>query len=130
MFKSVGKLVYSPKTHLSSSQRWLILACDDQITDYYRKLFYQEFPYKGKLQRPVWGAHISLIRGESIPNEECWRMWNNKWIEFNYYPGVIDNGEYFWMKVSCKQFSVLRRKLGLSDRPKFGFHLTIGKIIK
>jgi len=125
--KSIGKLVYSPRTHLASSERWLVVMCDDELSKYYRSLFYMEYPWLGKLSRPVWGTHISVIRGEKIPNHNLWKMDEGKIIKFEYEPGVIDNGEYYWLKVKCDYLSELREKYGLSGRPKFGFHLTIGR---
>ena len=130
--KSVGKLVYNPRTHLASSDKWLVLMCDDEISKYYRHLYSKEYPYLNgdratKLTRPVWGTHASIIRGEFIPNMKAWRLDENKLIEFEYDGGVIDNGEYYWLKVSCPVLSELRKKYGLSPEPRFGFHLTIGR---
>lgn len=125
--KSIGKLVYSPRTHLASSERWLVLMCDDEISKYYRWLFYREFPWKGKLTRPVWGTHISVIRGEKVPNYNLWKTDENKLVEFEYEGGVQDNDEYYWLKVTCPYLSNLREKYGLSREPRFGFHLTIGR---
>jgi hypothetical protein len=130
--KSIGKLVYSPRTHLASSERWLVMMCDDEISKYYRHLYEKTYPFlnaerHGKLTRPVWGTHISVIRGEFVPNYKLWRLDENKLIEFDYEAGVIDNGEYYWLKVSCPILSELRKKYGLSPEPRFGFHLTIGR---
>jgi hypothetical protein len=125
--KSIGKLVYSPRTHLASSERWLVLMCDDEISKYYRTIFYREFPYKGKLTRPVWGTHISIIRGEYVPNNKLWGLDNNKIVDFEYDGGVQDNGEYYWLKARCPYLSELRLKYGLSSEPRFGFHLTVGR---
>jgi len=127
MFKSIGKLVYSPRTHLASSDRWLVLMTDDAISEYYRNLFYREFPYLGKLTRPVWGAHISIIRGERVPNYELWNLDANKIVEFEYEPGVLDNGEYYWLNVKCNYLCDLREKYGLKREPRYGLHLTIGR---
>lgn len=101
--------------------------CDDEISKYYRCLFYREFPWKGKLTRPVWGTHISIIRGEKVPNGNLWRLDENKIVEFEYEGGVQDNGEYYWLKVTCPYLSNLREKYGLSRDPRFGFHLTVGR---
>jgi hypothetical protein len=125
--KSIGKLIYSPRTHLASSERWLILSCDDELSLYYRSLFYREYPWLGKLTRAVWGSHISIIRGERVPNYNLWRLDENKIIEFEYEPGVIDNGEYYWLNVKCDYLCYLRQKYGLSRYPQFGFHLTVGR---
>jgi len=127
MFKSIGKLIYSPSSHLGDSKRWLVLMCDDEISKYYRSLFYQSFPYKGKLSRPVWGAHVSIIRNERVPNYHLWKMDNGKIIKFEYESGVIDNGEYYWLKVRCNYLLDLREKYGLARNPKFGLHLTVGR---
>lgn len=128
--KSLGKLVYSPKTHLSSSENWLIVMADDEISRYYRALFYREFPYLGKLTRPVWGAHISVIRGEKIFDLRSWKLDENKLIEFEYNGGVKDNGEYYWLSISCPYLLDLREELGLAREPRFGLHLTIGRTTK
>lgn len=125
--KSIGKLVYTPRTHLASSDRWLVVMCDDEISRYYRSLFYMEYPWLGKLSRPVWGTHISVIRGEKVPNHHLWKMDSGKIIQFEYEPGVIDNGEYYWLKVKCDYLLELREKYGLRKNPRFGLHLTIGR---
>ena len=125
--KSIGKLIYSPRSHLGSNEKWLVLMCDDEISQYYRCLFTREFPCKGKLTRPVWGAHLSVIRGEYIPNLKLWGLDANKLVEFEYEGGVIDNGEYYWLKAKCPALSDLRAQYGINREPKFGFHLTIGR---
>lgn len=130
--KSIGKLVYSPRTHLSSSDQWLVVMGDDEISRYYRHLYSKEYPYLNgdhstKLTRPVWGTHVSVIRGERLANPKLWRTDEGKLIEFEYEGGVIDNGEYYWLKVNCPYLGDLREKLGLRREPRFGFHLTIGR---
>lgn len=125
--KSIGKLIYSPRSHLGSNEKWLVLMCDDEISKYYRTLFYREFPWKGKLTRPVWGTHVSVIRGEKIPNYHLWKLDENKLVEFEYEGGVQDNDEYYWLKVTCPYLSNLREEYGLSREPRFGFHLTVGR---
>lgn len=130
--KSIGKLVYSPRTHLASSDRWLVLMCDDEISRYYRTLYAKEYPYLngercGKLTRPVWGTHISVIRGEKIPNYKLWGLDANKIVEFEYEAGVKDNKEYYWLKVKCPHLLALREEYGLSKEPRYGLHLTIGR---
>lgn len=132
MYKSIGKLVYSPRTHLASSERWLVLMADDEISKYYRHLYTLQYPYLnaeryGKLTRPVWGTHISVIRGEKVPNFHLWGLANNELVEFEYEPGVQDNKEYYWLKVKCKYLEKIRKEYGLSPHPRFGYHLTIGR---
>jgi len=131
MFSSIGKLVYNPSTHLSSSKNWIVLMCDDEISRYYCSLFNLSYKskngeYSGKLKRPVWGAHISVVRNEVYNIKNIKK--NNQIFKFDYEPGVIDNKEHFWLKVHSKELIDFRRSLGLSDFPNFGFHLTIGRV--
>ena len=134
--KSIGKITYSPRTHLASSERWAAVLCDDEISRYYCHLYSKEYPYLNsgrsiKLTRPIWGAHISFIRGsESTSNPKLWRMDEGKIIEFEYEAGVLDNKEYFWLKVNCPYLGDLRERMGLRREPRFGFHLTIGRTTK
>lgn len=130
--KSIGKIVYSPRSHLGNNKNWIVLMCDDELSKYYRYLYEKEYPYlngkkTGKLTRPVWGAHISCIRGENIPNMKIWGLDANKIVEFEYEPGVLDNGTYFWLRARCQSLSELRKQYGLSSEPRFGLHLTIGR---
>lgn len=130
--KSIGKLIYNPQSHLGSNKNWLVLMCDDEISKYYRHLYTMEYPFlngikTGKLTRPVWGAHISVIRSEKIPNLKLWGLYANKMIEYEYEAGVKDNNEYYWLKVKCPFLEKLREEYGLVKEPKFGYHLTIGR---
>lgn len=129
--KSIGKIVYSPRSHLGINKRWAALMCDDEIGLYYRSLFTKEYPYLngkiiGRLTRPIWGSHISFLRNEQ-PTNELWGLDNNKIVEFEYDGGVLDNNIYFWLKVKCPYLSELRIKYGLTPEPRFGFHLTVGR---
>jgi len=132
---SRGKLIYSPRSHLGDPSKWLILVCDDEISRYYRHLYNKEYPYLNndrgvKLARPVFGAHISCIRGEKISKPELWGLDANKIIEFEYEPGVKDNKIFYWLDVKCNYLNELRQKYGLSYHPKYELHLTIGRRIQ
>lgn len=129
--KSYGTLIYNPSSHLGTNQQWAVLMCDDEISRYYRHLFsltYQALNGEpaGKLARPVWGAHISCIRGEQTSHLP-WRLKERQVFEFDYQLGVQSNREYYWLSVSCPALSELRLAYGLSPEPRFGFHLTIGR---
>ncbi len=130
--KSTGKLIYSPKSHLGDPSKWLVLMCDDEVSKYYRHLYTKAYPFLngergGKLTRPVFGSHVSIIRGEKIPKHELWGLDANKIIEFEYDYGVKDNKEYYWLNVKCPYLNLLREEYGLSREPRYGLHLTIGR---
>ena len=131
MFSSIGKLVYNPATHLSSSKNWIVLMCDDEISRYYcslyeKQYFYKNGEYTGKIKRPVWGAHISVVRNEIYDLKNVNKK--KQFFKFEYEPGVLDNKEYFWLKVYSDELVAFRKSLNLSSFPTFGFHLTIGRI--
>ena|ERR1700676_966439 len=128
--KSLGKIVYSPQSHLGINKNWVVLMGDDNISLYYRKLYEMEYPYlngrfSSKLTRPIWGSHCSFIRNEFI-SDKLWGTDNNKIIEFDYFDGVKTNGTYFWLRVECPYLLNLRERLGLCRNPKLDLHLTIG----
>jgi len=131
--KSIGKIVYSPRSHLGSSKEWAAVMCDDELSKYYCHLYTMEYPYLNsgrslKLSRTIWGAHISFIRAtDKDINMKLWGLSANKIIEFEYEPGVLDNGTYYWLKVKCKVLSDIRKQYGLSAEPRFGLHLTVGR---
>lgn len=134
--KSIGKIIYSPRSHIGCNKNWAILACDDEISSYYRKLYTMEYyPYLNgyyslKLTRPIWGSHISWIRNNDKVDYKLWGIDANKIIEFEYEPGVIDNGEYYYLRAKCSYLEDLRKKYGLSLVPRYGYHLTIGRTTK
>jgi hypothetical protein len=124
--KSIGKIIYSPNSHLGSPNKWAILAADDEISKYYRHLYSKEYPHKPKLIRTIWGSHVSWLRSEHI-NPKLWGIDNNKLIEFEYTGGVQDNGVFFWLSVKCDHLLNLREQYGLPRYPKHGLHLTIAR---
>lgn len=128
--KSIGKIIYSPYTHLLSSNNWAIVSCDDEIARYYRHLHDMEFAHQKKLSKPTWGAHISWIRNEIIKFPKKWKLLENQIIEFEYDSNIQTNGTYFWLKVKCDALLDLRSQYGLNKYPKFGLHLTIGRLTK
>ena len=131
--KSIGKIIYSPKSHLGSPQNWAVLMCDDEIGKYYRHLYEKEHQalngeYSIKLGRSVWGTHCSFLRNDKLSNQKLWGLDAGKIIEFDYYPPVKNNKEYYWVEVSCPYLLDLRERLGLRRQPKYPLHLTIGRI--
>lgn len=114
---------------MGKSQQWAVIFVDDEIGRYYRHLFIKQHPYLNgwangnRLARPLWGSHLSFLRSET---SKLWGLDNNKLIEFEYEPGIKDNGTYFWLNVSCPYLLDLRQRLGLPRAPKQRLHLTIG----
>src|SRR4051812_39505254 len=50
---------------------WLLLQVDDEIARYYSDMLRVRFGITLH-HRSKWGAHVSIIRGETLPNPEGW----------------------------------------------------------
>lgn len=108
-------------------QGWAVIMVDRELTRYYIEQF--NFTHRAKdiqIMVPAWGGHISIIRGEDIKDRNYFLSLNNKNIIFNYGTEVKGNGNHFWLEVECSEAENIREKLGISRKPRFGFHLTIG----
>lgn len=139
MFKSTGKLRYSPKLNNGSMDRrdggstkwWLVIDVSPGIGRYYRDLFAMHRHNVELLQRPLWDAHISVVRDEE-PKADFKALWNKyqgQPIEF-FYDGfdATGNGTYVWLPVRCDRALDIREELGLPRMPYFNLHLTIGNL--
>lgn len=129
-FKSTGTLIYDP--HLADQKRmkpyWLILSCDEGVSRYYAWLLLRERCVKLG-SKCLWGSHISVVRGEQ-PKEGWWgKAGVGETIEFSYEPVVFGDGTYFWLEIECPRMSEIRGYYGLSPKPYFNFHLTIGNTL-
>ena len=131
-FKSPGKIVFDPLPLSGNAEKmfkpfWVIVTVDGDIDKLYS--FFIQQTYGIRIQRPAWGPHISISRGEEV-NKELWEKFkmefNNKEIEFEYEVDVKTNGAHHWLRVKCDELKDLREKLGLQRDGKWGLHLTLG----
>lgn len=131
MFKTLGRLRYSPQLLGNSpSKWWLILDCDfdGEIGRYYRHLHWLASHRCCELQRPSWLSHVTVIRDEQPPNTWLWGLYNGREVEIEYEPIVCDDGSYFWVNVSCPVLLDVREELGLARKPLYPLHLSIGHL--
>jgi hypothetical protein len=128
-FTSIGKIVYDPTAGNAKNPWWVIVECPKDILDYYHHWIKKEENIK--LNKPLFGAHISVVRGEEPPLEKqnLWRKYHEKEITFSYQHEVENLNEYYWLSVECPELNELREELGLSPEVEFGFHLTIGRVV-
>lgn len=130
-FTSWGKLVYDPEYFKNASKPapwWLIVETDKGIVDYYNYLISKRIGIK--LLKPSWGSHISVIRGERINDDfkHLWKQYDGIKLNFKYTNKIDFNEDYWWVNVECDELMKIREELGLSRRPFFGFHITVGKL--
>lgn len=126
MFCSSGILKFDPKKGTKYFEPWwCLLQCDNQIIEYYAWLLRR---YGIELNtKSLWEAHISVIKGENIPNPSRWGELEGMEINF-YYNHIIrfDNGRHAWVDVYSEDLSAVREILGFEFKP--WYHLTIGRL--
>ncbi len=100
------------------------------ITSFDFKRLYAYFMLKQGVRLDIgsqYGAHISVVKGERIPNPDRWKYKNGKTITFEYWPLPRgDNDKHIWIDVYSESLRDIRATLGLPDRKKF--HITIGRL--
>lgn len=128
-FKTQGKLIYDPTAGQAQNSWWMIVECPKDIIEYYQYWITKETG--NKLNRPLFGAHISVIRGEEPPEvkKRLWKKYHEEEISLEYEHKSNTNGEYWWLEVTCERLKEIRKEIGLAEEVEFGFHLTIGKVI-
>jgi len=112
---------------------WATVDIDQQITDYYFNLLKNEYPNIKKSDRK---PHITVCKGEKIRyfrNELKYlskkiKNYETRCITFTYSNKIETNGTHFFIKVKSSEIINFRKYLGLSERLKNEFHITIAKI--
>ena len=128
--KSHGIITFDPESIKDPSGKmfkpwWMIIKVDGDIVEYYS--WWLEKRFGIKLQRPAWGAHISVIRNEESPVWDKFKeKLNNKEIIFEYIPEPRSNGKHWWLKVTSDEILKIREDMGYLEDMKFAPHLTIG----
>lgn len=135
LLRSTGMLRYSPELGPGAGHTrrdggntwwWLIVDCDPELGRYLRHQFLLGHRRTRTLQSPLWGAHISVIRGEVPPNPAAWKRLDGTTVEFDYDPVVCETEGFVWCPVPCAQALSIREELGLPREPSPALHLTFG----
>jgi hypothetical protein len=135
--RASGTFRYSPEISQGSWERrdggstrwWLIIDCDPELGRYLRHLCISATYQTRSIQAPLWGTHISVIRGEEPPDKTAWERNQGASIEFEYEPVVHETDGYLWVPVSCAAALEQRQQLGLPREPQPPLHLTIGNLL-
>lgn len=97
--------------------------------------------FRPRFERPVWGVHISVVRGESPRIHRA--TWDQQVrrrgsrgcppefvegaeVEFEFDPTLELFGTHWCLRVRCPQVPAIRRFYGLTDYSKVPLHLTVG----
>lgn len=127
-FQAKGKIIYDPVAGKAQNPWWVIVECPKDIMDYYH--YWLEREEGVKLNKPLFGSHISVVRGEepAESSKHLWKVCHEEEVEFAYSHEIMNNGEYYWLEIDCMKLNELRETLGLEEKVQFGFHLTIGRV--
>jgi hypothetical protein len=132
--RGIGTFRYSPELRPGSWERrdggstrwWLIVDCDPELGRLFRHLYTVAHYRTCSVQAPLWGTHISVVRGEEPPRPAEWDRDAGAEVEFDYEPVVRETGGYLWLAVACPRALERRVQLGLPREPVPPLHLTIG----
>ena len=125
MFEANGTLIYEPGYRL-------VVAVPDGLADFYRSLIPKSIP----VQKPRWGAHITVVRSEkeTPTNIEHWGKYDGEVVLFNYDTDVHVDETCCWLNVWCDRLVQIREELGLPPKSRWTlppsgghqcFHMTI-----
>lgn len=132
MIKTTGKFIYDPKRQdfrKTYKSRTLIVELQrDQMDLYYQWFLRQKFGQWLTLQRPMFGLHCTIVRGdERIKNENLWKKYQGQSIEIEYDPEKLKRHWTFWsIPVFSTRLEEIRGELGL--QAYHDFHITIGRM--
>ncbi|MGL6075115.1 MAG: hypothetical protein ACRC8S_13225 [Fimbriiglobus sp.] len=133
-----GTLRYSPEIRPGQRTRrdggttewWLILDVDPQLGRWLRYQYHTWHRLTRKLSAPLWGPHISIVRGEIPLNLTHWKAHENREIAFEYDPHWLQIDDYVWCDARSVELEHLRTELGLKPQPEWPFHLSFGNLIR
>lgn len=130
MQSSTGILQYDPgKGSKNYDPDWAILICDDEISRYYANLVKKHGVELYPNNKGLWGTHVSVLKGQPVPDPKAWAKYEGYEIEFHYTHLVrYDNGKHAWVDVYSENLSKIREELGFP--PKYWYHLTIGRLVR
>lgn len=128
IYKSIGILKYSNAPYK------LALDCDQELSNFYRSLI----PFWFNIKRPMWGAHISIVRNIIPINLQFWNKYQDTEIEFEYEPIIYNDETYYWLNCYSPKLEEIRVELGMkpygdvtvSPGGLHKFHMTIGNLKK
>lgn len=108
---------------------WVILVYDSELLNRLHRKW--EHALGIKLSKPLWGAHVSVVRGEKPPLRAMWGSREGQSVTFQY-SSVLRTARaahltrcYVWAR--CPELDAIREELGLPPFPAWNsYHMTVG----
>ena len=114
----------------STTDWWLILACDPELGRYLRHLHHLDARRMRQLSDPLWGPHVSVVLGEVPADPSIWKDREDEPMAFDIVWTPREIGDYVFFPVRCDAALDYRERLGLPREPRHPLHLTIGNFKK
>ena len=128
MFEIKATLKYDPyhPDAIRKGQRswWMKADLPDSIRLYYADWIRKETGLH--LNRPMWGNHVTVIRGEQVKNVKAWKKYDGDAVLLRYSENIQMSDKYAWLPVESLDLEDIRVELGLYPQPRCPFHATIG----
>jgi hypothetical protein len=97
-----------------------------QLGDFYRWLIEQKYGQNMRLQAPMFGLHVTVVRGdERVKNVQAWKKHAGEVIEFEYSTDMKVDYTFWSLPVRSKRLEQIRTELGFVNL--HNYHLTIGR---
>jgi hypothetical protein len=128
LFKVTGKLVYEPsRPNMRKQYKLKTLVLNlvyDDLANLYR--FFVKQKYGIHLDPPMWGNHITVIRGdEKPPRPELWKAYEGEFMDIEISPHIYKTRNFWTLPVKSKRLHDIRKELGFKNYHEM--HLTIGR---
>lgn len=129
--KTQGRLAYDPARHefkkMYKTRTLIAEMARDELDLYYQWFLKKKYGDWLRLQRPMWGRHVTVVRGnEQVPCLDLWKKHAGEIVEFEYSP-MLEHKFGFWsLSVRGDELQALRVELGLM-KIYHNFHVTIGR---
>ena len=131
MFLATGKLIYDPlRENLKRTDQLHTLILDfpgEDLAEYYQWFIKKKYGDKFKLQSPMFGTHVTVIRPQEVDiNHPAWLKYQDKEVTIQYSPTMLERHWEFWsLTVFSSEIVNIRKEFGL--RTDFRLHMTVGR---
>lgn len=126
-----GTIIYDPNRDgmKSSKPYWCVLKLPDDLVRLYQ--YFVRTKYHENICMPAWGAHISIVRGETPKHPEMWKKYHLQKLSISFEPNIIEvpdkkaPGSFYLIDFRSDEIMNIRSELGLNTHELS--HLTIGR---
>lgn len=131
MLTTSGKLLYDPvRQNLKRTDQSHTLILDlpsEDLAEYYQWFLKKQYGEKFKLQSPMFGTHVTVIRPQEVNLEHyAWLKYHNQKLTVSYSPDMLERHWEFWsLTIFSTELVNIRREFGL--RTDFRLHMTVGR---